>query len=157
MKTKPAILALHFAIISTGMLATTWLISPALSAPRPKASVTVTVEGAGTITSNPAGIICPTDCTQQYKRNTVVTFTAINGGNYSFSGWGGACTGIDPTCTVQLTGPTSITAQFTPPAQYPAPVPATGQTKCYTSSSSSGTEIYCAGTGQDGDIQAGVA
>jgi hypothetical protein len=33
-------------------------------------------------------------------------------------------------------------------------LPRTGQTKCYDTS---GTEIFCTGTGQDGDIQAGVA
>jgi len=33
-------------------------------------------------------------------------------------------------------------------------LPQTGQTKCYNTA---GTEIACAGTGQDGDIQAGVA
>ena len=33
-------------------------------------------------------------------------------------------------------------------------LPRTGQTKCYDTS---GTEINCSGTGQDGDIQAGVA
>jgi len=33
-------------------------------------------------------------------------------------------------------------------------LPKTGQTKCYDTA---GTEISCAGTGQDGDIQAGVA
>lgn len=32
-------------------------------------------------------------------------------------------------------------------------LPQTGQTKCYDSS---GTEIVCAGTGQDGEIRAGV-
>jgi len=35
----------------------------------------------------------------------------------------------------------------------PAPVPKTGQTTCYMDN---GTEIDCAGTGQDGDHQAGV-
>ena len=39
-------------------------------------------------------------------------------------------------------------------AAYPAEVPRTGQTACYDDN---GTEINCAGTGQDGDIQAGVA
>lgn len=32
-------------------------------------------------------------------------------------------------------------------------VPKTGQTKCY---SATGTEISCAGTGQDGEFQSGV-
>jgi hypothetical protein len=39
-------------------------------------------------------------------------------------------------------------------AAYPAEVPRTGQTTCYDAS---GTDIDCAGTGQDGAIQAGVA
>ncbi len=37
---------------------------------------------------------------------------------------------------------------------YPAEVARTGQTKCYVDN---GTEIACAGTGQDGEIQAGVS
>jgi len=37
---------------------------------------------------------------------------------------------------------------------YPAPIWKTGQTKCYDTL---GTEISCTGTGQDSDIQAGVA
>ena len=37
---------------------------------------------------------------------------------------------------------------------YPAAVPRTGQTTCYNSS---GAAVTCAGTEQDGDIQAGVA
>jgi hypothetical protein len=36
----------------------------------------------------------------------------------------------------------------------PAQVGKTGQTKCYNAS---GTEISCTGTGQDGEIRAGVA
>ena len=37
-------------------------------------------------------------------------------------------------------------------AATPAPVPQTGQTKCYNDS---GTEVVCTGTGQDGEAQAG--
>jgi len=37
---------------------------------------------------------------------------------------------------------------------YAVSLPQTGQTKCYDSA---GNEIACAGTGQDGDIRAGVA
>ena len=39
----------------------------------------------------------------------------------------------------------------------PAPVPQTGQTACYSVSDAILTVIPCAGTGQDGDIKAGVA
>ena len=44
--------------------------------------------------------------------------------------------------------------QDLPDPQYPANIRKTGQTTCYDSG---GTEINCTGTGQDGDIQAGVA
>jgi hypothetical protein len=44
------------------------------------------------------------------------------------------------------------------PGKNPAPalVPQTGQTTCWNSDGSDGNEIACAGTGQDGDIRAGV-
>ncbi len=41
-----------------------------------------------------------------------------------------------------------------PDLAYPANLPATGQVACYDSG---GVQIACSGTGQDGDIQAGVA
>ena len=36
-------------------------------------------------------------------------------------------------------------------------LPQTGQTKCYDIYDTAGTEITCAGTGQDGEIRAGVS
>jgi hypothetical protein len=46
------------------------------------------------------------------------------------------------------------TVQSTAALTYPAPVADTGQTGCWDGS---GTPIICAGTGQDGELQAGVA
>ena len=40
--------------------------------------------------------------------------------------------------------------------QAPAPVPQTGQTRCWHSDGNNVYVVDCAGTGQDGDVQAGV-
>ena len=50
----------------------------ALFANIPASPLTVTKagNGVGTVTSNPAGINCGTDCTESYPTNTMVTLTA---------------------------------------------------------------------------------
>src|SRR5438067_13809564 len=47
--------------------------------------------GSGTVTSNPGGISCGTDCSEPYPIGTTVTLTATPAGASSFRGWGGAC------------------------------------------------------------------
>ncbi len=74
-----------------------------------------------------------------------------NGGSFSFSGIvptdcvGTLSIGAD-TIDVPLANCGTVSGA-------PAPVPKTGQTTCYDSD---GNVISCAGTGQDGDLQAGV-
>jgi hypothetical protein len=70
--------------------------------------LTVTVSGAGTVTSSPPGISCvgPATCVAPYALNTAVTLTAVP----SSVVWSGACT-ADP-CTVTMDGPKSVTATF---------------------------------------------
>jgi hypothetical protein len=128
-------------------------IPAAFSAP-PQEPLTVTVQGDGTVTSDPAGIICPPDCTENYKKASRVTLTATADPNGSFLWWEGACVGTQPTCELKVIAPANVTAMFDiATVTYSAPVPQTGQTLCVDQSGS----INCAGTGQDGDLQAGVA
>src|SRR5262249_28825938 len=47
-----------------------------LTVPRYTLTVTLAGNGSGSVTSNPAGITCGTDCTEIYNSGTVVTFTA---------------------------------------------------------------------------------
>ncbi len=79
------------------------------------APVTLTVSktgaGAGTVTSDPAGISCGSDCTEAYPVSQLVTLTATPDPGSLFSGWSGACTGTG-TCQVTMSAAKSVTAAF---------------------------------------------
>jgi len=74
--------------------------------------VSRTGAGSGSVSSNPAGISCGTDCSETYSGGTPVTLTATPANNSTFAGWtGGGCTGIG-TCSVNLTANTAVSARF---------------------------------------------
>lgn len=82
--------------------------------------LTVTKTGSGTITSNPSGINCGIDCSEEYDQGTQVTLTAIPSSSYIFSEWGGTCSGLDPDspCIINMNSNQEATATFsqlTPP------------------------------------------
>ncbi len=71
--------------------------------------------GTGTVTSVPAGITCGATCSSQFLQGTVVTLTATPATGQVFTGWsGGGCGGTATTCTVTVTGNTTISADFAP-------------------------------------------
>ncbi len=81
--------------------------------------------GAGTVTSAPAGIWCPTDCRQGYSPGAVVRVQAAPAGGSTFAGWSGACSGTGA-CDLTMAGDRAVTATFTatgapPPPPGPAP------------------------------------
>jgi phospholipase C len=76
--------------------------------------LTVSVSGNGTVASQPAGINCPSTCSANFSAGTAVTLTAIPGAGYSFSGFGGACSGMS--CQLVIQGQQSVSATFTPAA-----------------------------------------
>lgn len=75
-------------------------------------SVSVSVTGEGRVTSSPPRIQCGTDCTAQFEALTPVTLTATPDPGTEFLGWGGACSGTSTTCSLAMTSPASVTAQF---------------------------------------------
>lgn len=77
-------------------------------------ALTVTTSGTatGAVTSAPAGINCGSTCSANYTHGTNVTLTATPAANYTFSGWGGACSGT-ASCVVPMTSARSVTATFT--------------------------------------------
>jgi hypothetical protein len=87
----------------------------------------VVTNGPGTVTRNPGG--APLTYFHDsgyylYPTGTVITLTANPSAGQSFSGWGGACSGIATSCQVTITEHLSVSAKFgsVPPAP---PCPAT--------------------------------
>jgi hypothetical protein len=77
-------------------------------------SLTVTKNGAGsgTITSNPAGIGCGADCTENYSSGTLVTLTATPAAGSTFTGWSGeGCAGTG-SCNVAMNASRTVIAFF---------------------------------------------
>ena len=65
--------------------------------------------GNGTVTSNPAGINCGSDCSESYTSGMVVALSAIPAAGSIFSGWSGSgCS----TGSVTMNGSRSCTAVF---------------------------------------------
>jgi hypothetical protein len=86
------------------------------AAPAPPPTYTLTAtkagNGAGSITSNPAGVSCGSDCSEAYASGTTVTLSAAPADRSTFAGWSRGCSGTG-SCTVTMTASTSVTATFT--------------------------------------------
>ncbi|MDM8535267.1 Ig-like domain-containing protein [Desulfobacterales bacterium HSG17] len=67
--------------------------------------------GIGTVSSEPAGIKCGDDCTQDYNKGTQVTLTAASGLYSEFAGWSGACSGTGE-CIVAMEQIQDVIAVF---------------------------------------------
>ena len=68
--------------------------------------------GSGTITSNPTGISCGSDCTESYSEGQSVTLNAAASPGSVFAGWsGGECSGTGM-CVISITTDVTVTAMF---------------------------------------------
>ena len=74
-------------------------------------NLTVSVTGSGTVSSNPAGISCPSTCSHAFAGGSQVTLTPTPASGWAFSSWGGACSGSGG-CTVTIAAGASVTATF---------------------------------------------
>jgi hypothetical protein len=74
-------------------------------------TVVLAGDGVGTVTSDPPGIDCGTDCTESYNAGTVVTLTATPAGGSTFAGWSGACAGMG-SCVVTMSAARTVAATF---------------------------------------------
>lgn len=70
--------------------------------------------GSGTLTSNPAGLVCGsqgTNCSANFATGTAVTVMALPDSNSTFGGWSGACTGTTP-CNLTMSADRQVTGTF---------------------------------------------
>jgi hypothetical protein len=75
--------------------------------------VTKLGDGAGTVTSAPAGIDCGLTCDASFDAGAVVTLTAAASPGSIFTGWSGGCSGLAATCQVTIAAATTVEATFT--------------------------------------------
>jgi hypothetical protein len=74
--------------------------------------LTVTKANSGTVNSTPAGINCGATCKASFARGAAVTLTATPTPTNAFTGWSGACSGAQPTCTVTMSADSKVQASF---------------------------------------------
>ncbi|GAC1633165.1 MAG: hypothetical protein NVS9B10_28300 [Nevskia sp.] len=93
-------------------------------APIPTASLAIARDGAGRVTSTPAGIDCGTQCSSRFPAGSAIDLVAVPDSGQEFTGWTGACTGLTP-CRVTLDGDRAVGAAFRalPVITPPPPVP----------------------------------
>jgi serine protease len=87
-------------------------------------SLNVSINGSGSLLSDPAGVFCSGSCSATYLSGTNVSLYPTAAGGYYFTGWSGACSGIG-SCQVNMTNNRSVTATF-------AVIPQTGFTLTVT-------------------------
>jgi hypothetical protein len=105
-------------------------------------TLTVSVSGSGTVTSNPAGISCANDCTEAYAEGTAVVLTANPGNGQRLTSWGGSCSGSASTCTVSMAAARSVQATFG--ARYVLTVtPSVPNSAITVSPGPSGSSVIC--------------
>jgi uncharacterized repeat protein (TIGR02543 family) len=96
----------------------------------PTYRLTVTRPTGGTVTGG-TGISCGTGgtaCSETYSTSTAVTLTAAPDSGYTFTGWGGSCSGSTASTSVTVDGARTCTAAFivTPAYQLTVTTPTGG-------------------------------
>ncbi|MEW6368591.1 MAG: hypothetical protein AB1714_28515 [Acidobacteriota bacterium] len=72
----------------------------------------VTVTGNGSVTSDPQGIDCPGDCSEDFPVTTPVTLTAGPATGWKLGHWDGSCNGSNLTCLFTMDYNRAVTAVF---------------------------------------------
>ena len=77
----------------------------------PAETLSVSINGNGSVFSTPPGINCGTTCTAGFAQGSQVSLTPEPTGGWLFGGWSGACSGSG-NCTVTMNSAQSVNANF---------------------------------------------
>lgn len=77
-------------------------------------SLQISVSGAGAVSLVPGGLQCRTSCSSRFTPGQSVVLTATADDGFQFTGWSGACSGTNATCTLSITSELNVTAAFAP-------------------------------------------
>ena len=80
----------------------------------PQFSLDLSRSGNGSIVSQPTGIDCNDDCSEDFAQGTEIELTANPEPGFAFTHWSGDCSGINATVTVLLDSAKDCQAHFAP-------------------------------------------
>ncbi len=104
----------------------------------------------GIVSSNPAGVLCDSSCSEQvveFRQGSQVMLTTQVGGDDELAGWSGACTGSLPSCTFTMDGDKTVVVTINR-CQGFCPLPSTGTSAdLYAVWGSSPSSLYAVGLG----------
>ncbi|MFQ5542731.1 MAG: DUF1565 domain-containing protein [Nitrospiria bacterium] len=75
-------------------------------------SLSVSVQGSGSVAMNPPGVLCFLDCTEIFTEGTSVLLTAASDSQFEFVGWDGDCVGNALSVTVDMADVRHCSATF---------------------------------------------
>ena len=115
--------AMILAAVALGGLAAIASADPATST----LTVTLAGTGAGSVTSDPAGLTCTgSTCTGSFDPSTTVTLTAVPVAGDGFAGFSGDCVSATTTCQLTPASDANITATFDAPPVLTVTAPTDG-------------------------------
>ena len=105
----------------TAIIESDKIVTAVFAAPETPFKVTVAKEGTGSggVTSSDYRVYCGRNCTASYYSGSEVTLNAFPDEGSTLESWSGACNGSEASCTFNVTGNQTVTANFKgPPAKY---------------------------------------
>ncbi|MDR9392588.1 MAG: hypothetical protein RI554_11240 [Trueperaceae bacterium] len=88
-------------------------------APQRERTLTATLDGAGRVASEPAGLDCDGSCSAPFPEGARVRLTATPDDGHDVAGWTGCDATSGATCTVTLDADRDVTVRFTPTLDAP--------------------------------------
>lgn len=83
-------------------------------------TLAVQVQGNGTVTISPGGLICASACTTAWLDGAAVTLTANGASGSAFGSWTGDCSGSTSECTLTMSTDRAVVGTFGMPPQITA-------------------------------------